>query len=139
MEDVGATVLTSASASLSTSDLTLVSQLLGAESAHAGALRLLSIQNPTVAVYAKADSIDVAPFDPGTGTLAAAGPTANGAFFATAGATTSSSATPAGMAFTRTTSQILSIVYGSGGAVATSGTSSGGFFPSGVNGNIKAV
>jgi hypothetical protein len=39
------------------------------------------------------------------------------------------------LAIKRTTSQVLAIVY----ANATAGTASGGFFPSGVNGNIKTV
>ncbi len=39
------------------------------------------------------------------------------------------------LAVTRTTSQVLAIVYGN----STSGTMSGGFFPDGVNGNINTV
>jgi hypothetical protein len=39
------------------------------------------------------------------------------------------------LAVIRTTSQVLAIVYGN----STSGTSSGGFFPDGVNGNINTV
>jgi len=138
LEDVGVTAYTAAATALSTSNRTFSAQILGVESFHAGALRLVSIQNPTIAAYAKApDSLDVAPFDPGTATLAAAGPTASGGFFATYGA--SANGSTAGMAFARTTSQVLSIVYGSGGAAASSGASSGGFFPSGMNGAIKTV
>ena len=37
--------------------------------------------------------------------------------------------------WSRTTSQVLSIVFANGAA----GTTSGGFFPAGVNGNIKTV
>ncbi len=139
-EDVGVTAYAGVTTSLVSSNLTFAAQILGVESFHAGALRLVSIQNPAVAAYVKADSIDVKPFDPGTAALAAAGPSANGAFFATAGATTATAAVPIGMAFTRTASQVLSIVYGSAaGTLAASGASSGGFFPSGVNGNIKTV
>lgn len=137
LEDVGVTAYAGAASALSTSNITFASQILGAESFHSGALRLVSIQ--TSATYDKADSLDVAPFDPGSASAAAAGPTANGAFFATAGASSATATYPAGMAFTRTTSQVLSILYGSGGSAAGSGTSSGGFFPSGVNGNIKTV
>jgi Ferritin-like domain len=139
LEDVGVTAMAAAATSLSTSNLTLVSQILAIESVHAGALRLTSIQNPTIAAYLKADAVDVAPFDPGTAALAAAGPTANGGFFTTAGASSWTVATPAGMAFSRSSSQVLSILYGTGAATATSGATSGGFFPNGVNGNIKTV
>jgi hypothetical protein len=139
LEDVAVTALAGANASLSTSDVTLVGQIIGADSFHSGALRLVSIQNPGIAAYAKADSLDVPPFDLGTAVLEAAGPTAAGGFFATAGAATASSTNPAGFAFARSTSQALSITYASGGVLAASGAISGGFFPNGVNGNIKKV
>jgi hypothetical protein len=135
-EDVGVTAYAGAAASLSSTSLTYAAQILAVESFHAGALRLVSIQNPTIAAYAQADALDVKPADPGTAPLAAAGPTASGGFFATAGATTATAATPAGFAFTRTTSQVLSVVYAAAGAV---GTSKGGFFPSGMNGLINTV
>jgi hypothetical protein len=144
-EDVGVTAYAAATSLLASSNITFAGQILGVESFHAGALRLLSIQNPTVAAYTQADGMDVAPFDPGAPAIAAAGPGANGGFFATAGALTATAAVPAGVAFIRTTSQVLSILYGSlasGAAavtLATSGTTLGGFFPSGVNGNIKSV
>jgi hypothetical protein len=134
-EDVGVTAYAGAAALLSDSSLTYAAQILAVEGLHAGALRLISIQNPTIAAYAQADSLDVAPFDPGTAAAAAAGPTAAGGFFATAGASTATTAFPAGFAFTRTTSQVLSIVY----ANKTSGTTSGGFFPNGMNGLIKTI
>jgi hypothetical protein len=132
-EDVGVTAYAAAVPLLSNSNITYASQILGTESFHAGALRLVSIQNPTIAAYVKADSMDVPPFDPGTAALAAAGPTTNGGFFATYGV--SGAGTTAGLAYARTTSQVLAIVYAS----ATAGASSGGFFPSGVNGSIKTV
>ena len=138
-EDVGVTAYAGATAALLSSNLVFSAQILGVESFHAGALRLVSIQNPTIAAYAKADSLDVAPVDPGSAVLAATwpGPTANGGFFATYGI--SAAGTTAGMALSRTTSQVLAIVYGSGGVAASAGASSGGFFPNGVNGAIKTV
>jgi len=143
-EDVGVTAYTGAVTALSNSDLTFAVQILGVESFHSGALRLTSIQNPTIAVYTQADSLDVPPADIGA-TVATTGPTGAGGFFATAGAASSTLTTPQGFPFLRTTSQVLSILYGSvasGGtavSLAGSGTTSGGFFPSGVNGVIKSV
>ena len=139
LEDVGVTAIAGATSGLTSSNLTFMSQMLGVESFHSGAIRLVSIQNPTIAAYAKADSLDVAPIDLGSAAAAAAGPTASGGMFATAGSATSSATNPAGFAFSRTSSQVLAIAYGTGGAVAASGASSGGFFPSGVNGVIKTV
>ena len=139
LEDVSVTAFASISTSLSSSNITVLAQILGVDSFHAGALRLVSIQNPTIAAYAQADSLDVAPKDPGAAALAATGPSASGAFFATAGNATSNSTTPAGMAFLRSTSQVLAVLYGTGGVIAKSGNSSGGFFPSGFNGSINAV
>jgi Ferritin-like domain len=142
LEDVGVTAIAGAAAGLTTSNLTFTSQIIGVDSFHAGSLRLVSLQNPTIAAYIKADSLDVAPFDPGSNTTAAAGPTGNGAFFATAGSASNPLAVPAGFAFARNPSGAfgaLAVVYGAPGAPAGSGTSSGGFFPSGVNGVIKTV
>jgi hypothetical protein len=137
-EDVGVTAYNGAVGLLSSSDLTYAAQILAVEGFHSGALRLVSLQNPTIAAYLSAGTLDVPPYDPGSATVAAAGPTANGGFFATAGSTTSSTANPAGFAFSRTTSQVLAIVYGVTSA-APSGTASGGFYPSGFNGSIKTV
>ena len=137
-EDVGITAYTGAIAALSTSNLTFASQILAVESFHSGALRLVSIQNPAIAAYVQADSLDVPPVDLGSAVAEAAGPTVAGGFFSTAGAVTSNATTAPGFVFTRTASQVLAIVYGSG-SPAPAGTSSGGFFPNGVNGSIKTV
>ncbi|MDP9040002.1 MAG: ferritin-like domain-containing protein [Acidobacteriota bacterium] len=134
-EDVGATAYAGAAALLQGANLSIAAQILAVEGFHAGALRLTAIQNPTIAAYIAADSVDVTTADPGSAALAAAGPTASGAFFATAGTANATSAVPAGLAYTRSTSQVLSIVYGNNAA----GTSSGGFFPNGVNGAIRTV
>lgn len=137
-EDVGVTAYNGAAQALSSSDLTYASQILAVEGFHAGAIRLTAIQNPSIAANLTADTLDVPAIDPGSAAAAAAGPSASGGFFATAGSATSSAANPAGFAFSRTTSQVLAIVYGAG-TPASAGTSSGGFFPNGVNGRIKTV
>jgi len=143
MEDVGATALAGAAALLTGGSLTFISQMLSAESSHAGALRLVSIQNPAIATYNKADSLDVAPVDPGApvlNPLTWAGPTAAGGFFATSGGVYSALNTSEGLAVPRTSSQVLAIVYATSlGTPASAGTTSGGFFPNGVNGPIKTV
>jgi hypothetical protein len=148
LEDVAVTAYANLVTSLSSSDITVISQILGADSNHAGILRLTALQNPTIAANIKADSQDVLPFDPGIGSATggtAFGPTASGGIFAVAGVTTATVTTPQGFAFLRTTSQALSVLYGtvpSGNTavtLATSGTTSGGFFPSGVTGNINMV
>ena len=43
---------------------------------------------------------------------------------------------PNGIMFGRTTNQVLNIVYQNASS-KTAGASSGGFFPSGLNGNVK--
>jgi hypothetical protein len=140
-EDVGVTAYAGAVTALSTSSLTFASQILAVEGFHSGALRLVSVQQ--AASFIQADAIDVPPADLGSAAAAAAGPTASGGFFATAGAVSTNvpagyPPTPQGFAFARTASEVLAIVYGAG-TPAAPGTSSGGFFPKGVNGRIKTV
>ncbi|MGD0798503.1 MAG: ferritin-like domain-containing protein [Acidobacteriaceae bacterium] len=154
-EDVGVTAYAGAAAALSNSNLTFAAQILGVESFHAGALRLgIILQNAATAgtdpYIAAGDGLEVAPSDySGGAAAAAAGPTAGAGFFSTSAATATAADTttvttpagavvntPAGYAYTRTTSQVLSIVYAAGGV---SGTAKGGFFPSGVNGLINTV
>jgi len=94
-----------------------------------------------------ADTQDVAPFDPGSASAAASGPSAipgtsppvYQGFFGTAGS--SSASAPPGFAFTRTVAQVLSILYASspGGISAAPGTNLGGFFPTGFSGNINGT
>ncbi|HWG17581.1 MAG TPA: ferritin-like domain-containing protein [Acidobacteriaceae bacterium] len=140
LEDLNVTALAAVVALLQSSNITLIEQILGADSFHAGALRLVSLENASIAAFIKMDSLDVPVFDPGTAALAAAGPSASGGFFATAGASAASASYPAGMAFNRTASQSLAILYGSAaGSLASAGAKSGGFFPSGMNGAIISV
>lgn len=142
LEDVAVTAYANVITSLSSSDITVLSQILGADSNHAGILRLTLLQNSTLlAADIKADTFDVLPFD--NGSASSSGPSSSGAFFATANATTANPTTAAAFAFLRTPSQTLSILFGTAASgtvsLATSGTTSGGFFPSGVNGTIKSV
>lgn len=137
-EDVGVTAYAGAATDLTGTNLQYAAQILAVESFHSGALRLIDIQEGVAYLPANlvpADDLDVPPYDPGTPMLAAAGPTtAKGGFFATAGANGVANTLP-GFAYTRTTSQVLAIVY----AATATGTSMGGFFPNGMNGNIKTV
>lgn len=140
IEDVGVTAYTGAVTLLPTAaNIQAAAQILAVEAFHSGAFRLLSIQSGTAYSGGTPDGYDVKPADAGTQVLAQAGPTtALGSFFATAGAngaTTAQTGTFPAFAYKRTTSQVLSIVYGNTAA----GTAAGGFFPNGLNGNIKAV
>ncbi|MGA8109207.1 MAG: ferritin-like domain-containing protein [Acidobacteriaceae bacterium] len=136
-EDVGVTAYAGAATALSGDNLQYAAQILAVESFHSGAIRLVAIQQgvpylPTADI--PGDQLDVPPLDPGSVSAAETGPTASGGFFATAGASSSTKTSP-GFAYTRTTSQILAIVY----ANTASGTSKGGFYTDGMNGNINTV
>ncbi|MGA7523329.1 MAG: ferritin-like domain-containing protein [Acidobacteriaceae bacterium] len=136
-EDVGVTAYAGAATDLTGQNLQYAAQILAVEGFHSGAIRLIAIQQgapylPTADVPADGD--DVPPYDPGSAAAAAAGPTSKGAFFATAGASMTNQTLP-GLAFARTTSQVLAIVYANG----ASGTAKGGFYPAGMNGNITTV
>lgn len=137
-EDVGVTAYAGAAVYLTGTNLTYAAQILAVEGFHASVLRYLYITAGGSGAKAL-DSVDVLPADPGTAALAAAGPTtATGGFFATAGtanANTSAGFFP-GFSYTRTTSQVLQIVYNTPGVT---GSTKGGFFPSGVNGNITTT
>jgi hypothetical protein len=90
------------------------------------------------------DTNDVMPFDPGTAALAAAGPSTvstsgnpavDQGFFDTAAAGTASGSVPAGLAFARSFSQVLAVLYLNN----TMSASSGGFLPVGAGGTITLV
>lgn len=112
-EDVGVSAYIGA-APLITSKayLGVAAQIAATEALHAGSIR--TFVDLTYTKTSALDSLDVVPRKSGT------------QFF-----TTDANA----LAITRTTSQVLSIVYGSSGT----GTSRGGFYPMGMNGVIKAV
>ncbi|MBB5066036.1 ferritin-like domain-containing protein [Granulicella mallensis] len=130
-EDVGTTAYAGATALLTGTNLAYAAQILAVEGFQAGALRLISIQQS--APFAAADSLDVPTSDPGAEVLATQGPTAAGGFFATSSTATATTSVPLATAFTRSTSQVLQIVYNAAGKT---GVSKGGFFPAGLNGNI---
>lgn len=129
--DVGTTAYAGGLPLLTGRNLSLAAQTLAVEGFHAGALRLIAIQQGVP--FAPADALDVPTSDPGAQVLAIQGPTLAGGFFATAGAQTATPNVPPGTAFSRTASQVLQIVYQ---AAAQTGVSRGGFFPNGLNGNI---
>ena len=96
------------------------------------------------------DNQDVEPADLGsasaeaTGPAAIAGtsPTVYQGFFNTAGSGSSSpTGTPAGLAFTRTFQQVLSVLYGynSTNSLIATQNYEGGFFPEGAAGNINST
>ena len=139
LKDLALTAYAGAVTGISTSNATYIGQILGAESFHSGALRLISIQNPTIAAdLPLTDGLgyDVPPADIGTG-VATTGPTASGGFFPTSGGATSQTEITTGMGYARTIQQVLQVLYGtSNTAPAPHGSFSGGFFPNGVNGNL---
>ncbi len=151
LKDLGVTAYAGAVTGLSTSNTTYLGQILGAESFHSGALRLISIQNPTTITYMPiTDGLgyDVPPADIGTG-VATTGPTASGGFFPTSGGAavpgvtgntfvgTPGTCGSNAFGYARTIQQVLKVLYGASNvAPASHGSFSGGFFPNGVNGNL---
>jgi hypothetical protein len=122
-EDTGVSAYAGAATLLSGNNLQAAAQILAVEAYHAGNIRLYVILKengilmPTMAVPGATDSKDVPPVDQ---------PPNNVHFFTTL---------PSGLAVIRNPSEVLAIVY----ANSAIGTSSGGFFPNGLNGNIKTI
>lgn len=136
-EDVGVTAYAGAATDLTGQNLQYAAQILAVEAFHSGAIRLVDIQQGAPYIpkaVIPADGDDVPPYDPGSVSAAANGPTSKGGFFATAGAAMTNNTLP-GLAFARTPSQVLAIVY----ANTASGTSKGGFYPNGMNGTINTI
>ena len=109
-EDTGVSAYAGAATLLSGNNLQAAAQILAVEAYHAGNIRL-EVEQKGITVPAT-DSLDVPPDQMH--------------FFPV-----DSNA----LAIKRTTSQVLAIVY----ANPAAGTRSGGFFPNGLNGNIKTV
>jgi len=128
-EDVGVTAYNGAAPLLSSkTNLAYAASILGVEAYHAGSIRSLLIE---LGMYNDADKIAAtraAVSGTGPGTPYPAddnGPTLNGKVNVVDCDANS-------LAFSRTTSQVLSVVY-------LGGTTSGGFYPAGVNGAINSV
>jgi Ferritin-like domain len=109
-EDTGVSAYAGAATLLTGNNLQAAAQILATEAYHAGNIRLNVVQQG-ITVTAT-DSLDVVPDE---------------MHFFTVDANA--------LAIKRTPSQVLAIVY----ANATAGTASGGFYPNGMNGNIKTV
>jgi hypothetical protein len=98
--------------------LTTAGQILGAEGQHAGALAYLCVINGVAS-----PAIDAQDVPPSTTQYFTVTPTN-------------------ALGISRNTSQVLGVVYGKSTATTTTpatGITMGGFFPSGVNGNIKST
>ncbi|HEV2709506.1 MAG TPA: ferritin-like domain-containing protein [Edaphobacter sp.] len=129
-EDVGVTAYHGAAGLLTDKTiLTAAAGILGVEAYHAAAIRTL-----LVGMAATANDqtyVDIAnKVSALRGTLGGGNETALTSKSIVAADTTNA------IAFARTTDQVLHIVYGAGGGA---GVSKGGFFPSGLNGNIKVT
>ena len=118
-EDTGVSAYGGAATLLSGANLQYAAQILAVEAYHASSSRLQLIQKG-ITVPAL-DSQDVPP------TAAA--------YFTVYGGAVAASSTSAGFSIIRTPSQVLQIVY----ATTSTGVTSGGFFPNGVNGTNAAV
>ena len=110
-EDTGVSAYNGAATLLSGGNLQAAASILATEALHTGNIRLLVIQKAITTMAL--DALDKPPARPST-------------YFAL---------DANALAIKRSTSQVLSIVY----ANSAPGTTSGGFFPSGLNGNIKTV
>ncbi len=129
-EDVGVTAYHGAAGLLTDKTiLTAAAGILGVEAYHAAAIRTLLVGMAAAAndqTYVNiANKVSAL-----RGTLGGGNETALSSKAIVAADTTNA------IAFSRTTDQVLHIVYGAGGGA---GVSKGGFFPSGLNGNIKAT
>jgi hypothetical protein len=137
-EDVGVSAYAGAATDLvsNTTYLQAAAQILAVEAYHAGAIRTnlilkenswlpqtMGAQLPAPPVPAPVDASDVPPQDPQPFSLVTAH------YFTTIQSPNNA------LAVIRTPSQVLMIVYGA----TTTGVSSGGFFPNGVNGAIKTT
>jgi hypothetical protein len=140
-EDVGVSAYAGAAPGLVSNPVFLgaAAQILAVEAYHAGNIRLnvilkenqLLAPNYAAAIPSAVDSMDIPPQDTPFPNAAPFGQPPNMAHYFT----TIQSGASQGLAVIRNTSEVLAIVYGN----AAIGTSSGGFFPNGVNGTINTV
>ncbi len=137
-EDVGVTAYTGAATLLSNATvLSAAAGIQAAEAYHAGALRTILVGG----AIAAGSTTYLDDYNAISGVRATLGggnetPLMTGISGTTVGPSSIVAADSTNsLAFPRTTDQVLHIVYASSTAVSTSG----GFFPAGVNGNIKAT
>lgn len=140
-EDVGVTAYTGAAPLLSSSSiLNTAAGLQATEAYHAGVIRTMIAATGTTSssLITTANAISTLRGKLGGGNetqlsdgLNSSGTALNG----TSGSTVVAATPTTSIAYSRTPSQVLHIVYASGSA----NVSSGGFFPSGVNGTIKTA
>ncbi len=154
-EDVGVTAYTGAANLFSTAAatngvLSAAAGIQAAESYHAGSLRTLLAGNATAtgvytslnnfnlisAVRASVGGGNETPVVTGTSTGAATAQTATTPATYTGPSSIVAADSTNALGYARTTDQVLHIVYGTGGGA---GVSSGGFFPSGLNGLVKTT
>ncbi len=141
-EDVGVTAYTGAASLISNATvLSAAAGIQAAEAYHAGSLRTLLAGNAVATnVYTSLNNFNLI-----TAVRASVG--GGGETQVTTGVSQTTPQTYTGpstivaadsnaLGYARTTDNVLHIVYGTGGAA---GVSSGGFFPSGLNGNIKTT
>jgi hypothetical protein len=147
-EDVGVTAYSGAAPALtSASNLNYAAGILAVEAYHAAYVRaaitatasaVVSGAQPNASLITIANQVSTLRATLGGGmetplTLAPITIAANGNYPATSIVAAS---TAAAVGFSRTPSQVLHIVYGTGG---TTGVASGGFYPNGLNGSIKTT
>jgi hypothetical protein len=145
-EDVGVTAYSGAAPALtSATNLNYAAGILAVEAYHAAYVRAAitatasaGTGQPNAGLITAANQISALRASVGGGaetplTLVPATIAANGQYPATS---VVAAATASAVGYSRTPSQVLHIVYGTGG---TSGVASGGFFPNGLNGNVKTT
>ena len=112
--------------------LTAAAQILGAEGQHDGAVNYQLVIQGFQALSPMVDALDVVPFSANYPMQ----------YFTLYSPTSTAASMPMALAPQRTPQQVLGIVYGSSTSTtttATTGIMSGGFFPSGFNGNVKST
>ena len=142
-EDVGVTAYTGAAPLLSSKTiLGTAAGVQAVEAYHAGVIRSMiaatGVPPSTTSLIATANAISTL-----RGTLGGGNetPLSNGlnssgtALSGTSGSTIAAASASSSVGFARTPGQVLHIVY----ATPTAGATSGGFYPSGVNGTVKAA